>query len=137
MRNIVEKFTKKSINAHASIRSTYVDCFFHNENKFEAHQVLTCIDKGLTISSDKRRILTKEHYLKDPIKMISLFKDIPEAIENTIIIAKRCSFFLKEINHMKKKVMLKDSLLSWYFQKVNKNWNKQLRDINVNYHFYL
>ena len=30
--------------------------------------------------------------------MISLFKDIPEAIENTIIIAKRCSFFLKEIN---------------------------------------
>ena len=28
--------------------------------------------------------------------MISLFKDIPEAIENTIIIAKRCSFFLKQ-----------------------------------------
>ena len=74
------------------------DCFFQNENKFEAHQVLTCIDKGLTISSDKRRILTKEHYLKDPKKMISLFKDIPEAIENTITIAKRCSFFLKTIN---------------------------------------
>ncbi len=74
------------------------DCFFQNEGKFEAHQVLTCIDKGLTISSDNRRRLTKEHYLKDPKKMISLFKDIPEAIENTIIIAKRCSFFLKEIN---------------------------------------
>ena len=76
------------------------DCFFQNENKFEAHQVLTCIDKGLTISSDKRRILTKEHYLKEPNKMISLFKDIPEAIENTLIIAKRCSFFLKSINPM-------------------------------------
>ena len=76
------------------------DCFFQNENKFEAHQVLTCIDKGLTISSDKRRILTKEHYLKEPNKMISLFKDIPEAIENTIVIAKRCSFFLKSINPM-------------------------------------
>ena len=76
------------------------DCFFQNENKFEAHQVLTCIDKGLTISSDKRRILTKEHYLKEPDKMISLFKDIPEAIENTKIIAKRCSFFLKSINPM-------------------------------------
>jgi len=74
------------------------DCFFQNEDKFEAHQVLTCIDKGLTISSENRRMLTKEHYLKDPQKMISLFKDIPEAIENTIIIAKRCSFFLKEIN---------------------------------------
>ena len=74
------------------------DCFFQNEDKFEAHQVLTCIDKGLTISSDNRRMLTKEHYLKDPKTMISLFKDIPEAIENTIIIAKRCSFFLEEIN---------------------------------------
>ena len=74
------------------------DCFFQNEDKFKAHQVLTCIDKGLTISSNDRRMLTKEHYLKDPKTMISLFKDIPEAIENTIIIAKRCSFFLKEIN---------------------------------------
>ena len=74
------------------------DCFFQNENKFESHQVLTCIDKGLTISSDKRRILTKEHYLKDPEKMISLFKDIPEAIENTVLIAKRCSFYLKSRN---------------------------------------
>ena len=74
------------------------DCFFQNENKFESHQVLTCIDKGLTISSDKRRILTKEHYLKNPKKMISLFRDIPEAIENTVLIAKRCSFYLKTRN---------------------------------------
>ena len=71
------------------------DCYFENENKFDAHQVLTCIDKGQTISSDDRRILTKEHYLKDPKKMISLFKDIPEAIKNTTIIAQRCSFFVK------------------------------------------
>ncbi len=71
------------------------DCFFENEHKFNAHQVLTCIDKGQTISSDNTRILTKEHYLKDPKKMISLFKDIPEAIKNTVIIAKRCSFFVK------------------------------------------
>ena len=71
------------------------DCFFENENKFHAHQVLNCIDKGQTISSEERRILTKEHYLKDSKKMISLFKDLPEAIENTVIIAKRCSFFVK------------------------------------------
>ena len=71
------------------------DCFFENENKFNAHQVLTRIDKGLTISSNSRRLLTKEHYLKDTNKMISLFQDIPEAIENTVNIAKRCSFFAK------------------------------------------
>ena len=50
------------------------DCFFQNQNKFESHQVLTCIDKGHTISSDNRRILTKEHYLKHPEKMITLFQ---------------------------------------------------------------
>ena len=71
------------------------DCFFESENKFHAHQVLNCIDKGQTISSEERRILTKEHYLKDSKKMISLFNDIPEAIENTVVIAKRCSFFVK------------------------------------------
>ena len=71
------------------------DCFFESESKFNAHQVLTCIDKGLTISSKNRRLLTKEHYLKDSKKMVSLFEDIPDAIENTVIIAKRCSFFVK------------------------------------------
>ncbi len=71
------------------------DCFFESESKFDAHQVLLCIEKGQTISSNSKRLLTKEHYIKDTSKMISLFKDIPEAIENTIVIAKRCSFFLK------------------------------------------
>ena len=71
------------------------DCFFENEEKFNAHQVLTCIDKGLTISSDNRRLITKEHYLKDTETMINLFRDIPEAIENTMVIAKRCSFFVE------------------------------------------
>jgi len=71
------------------------DCFFENEEKFNAHQVLTCIDKGLTISSNNSRLITKEHYLKDTETMINLFRDIPEAIENTVVIAKRCSFFVE------------------------------------------
>ena len=71
------------------------DCYFENETKFNAHQVLVCIDKGLTISSQNKRLLTKEHYLKDANSMISLFKDIPEAVENTRVIAKRCSFIAK------------------------------------------
>ena len=71
------------------------DCYFRSPDKFEAHQILTCIDKGHTISSPNRRILTKEHFLKDSQMMTSLFIDIPEAIENTVIIAKRCSFSVK------------------------------------------
>ena len=74
------------------------DCYFETSDKFNAHQVLTCIDKGLTISSSNRRFFTEEHYIKDSQSMTSLFKDIPEAIENTILIAKRCSFFVKPHN---------------------------------------
>ncbi len=71
------------------------DSFFENSKKFNSHQILTCIDKGLTISSSNRRLLTPEHYLKDSASMISLFKDIPEAIANTSVIAQRCSFYAK------------------------------------------
>ena len=71
------------------------DCYFSSPKKYNSHQVLTCIDKGLTISSPERRLLTKEHYLKDSLTMLSLFSDIPEAIENTLIIAQRCSISVK------------------------------------------
>ena len=71
------------------------DCYFSSPEKYNSHQVLTCIDKGLTISSPERRLLTKEHYLKKSSAMLSLFSDIPEAIENTLIIAQRCSISVK------------------------------------------
>jgi len=71
------------------------DCYFSSPEKYNSHQVLTCIDKGLTISSPERRLLTKEHYLKNSSAMLSLFSDIPEAIENTLIIAQRCSISVK------------------------------------------
>ena len=71
------------------------DCYFSSPEKYNSHQVLTCIDKGLTISSPERRLLTKEHYLKKSSAMLSLFNDIPEAIENTLIIAQRCSISVK------------------------------------------
>ena len=71
------------------------DCYFSSPKKYNSHQILTCIDKGLTISSPDRRLLTKEHYLKDSNAMLLLFKDIPEAIENTLIIAQRCSISVK------------------------------------------
>ena len=71
------------------------DCYFQSPDKYYSHQILTCIDKGLTISSQNRRVLTREHYLKNTNQMTQLFKDLPEAIENTIIIAKRSSFLVK------------------------------------------
>ena len=48
------------------------------------------------MSDDNRRMETQDHYFKSPDAMCELFADIPEAIENTVVIAKRCLFHLKK-----------------------------------------
>jgi DNA polymerase III subunit alpha len=67
------------------------DCYFLNKNMFKAQDVLSCIATGRYITENDRKRQTEEHYFKSPEEMIELFADIPEAIENTIVIAKRIS----------------------------------------------
>jgi DNA polymerase-3 subunit alpha len=50
---------------------------------------------GALVSDDNRFRLTPDHYFKSRAEMAALFADIPEAIENTVEIARRCSFILK------------------------------------------
>jgi DNA polymerase-3 subunit alpha len=55
-----------------------------------AHDALLCIQTGKNLSDERRmRLETDEFYLKSPEEMGELFKDIPEAIENTLAIAER------------------------------------------------
>ncbi len=72
------------------------DCFFPNKEMFEAHDVLLCIAAGAYVSQTDRRQLTAEHYFKSPEEMYELFADLPEAIENTINIAKRCHYMVDQ-----------------------------------------
>ena len=74
------------------------DCYFANKEIFEAHDVLMCLAQKVTISTNNRYRLTDQHFFKSTSEMLELFKDLPEAIENTINIAKRCSFILQEVN---------------------------------------
>lgn len=66
------------------------DVYFATPDMYEAQDVLMCIKASRYISETNRRKLTPEHYFKSQEEMIELFKDIPEAIENTVKIAKRC-----------------------------------------------
>jgi len=66
--------------------------FFAKREDFEAHDALVCIEESTVIAVEDRKRLTEEHYFKSQSDMIQLFKDTPEAIENTIEIAKRCSY---------------------------------------------
>ena len=67
------------------------DVFFTEESMFEAHEVLLCIADGMTVNNDDRRQLSAEHYFKSPADMRALFADLPEAVDNTLVIARRCA----------------------------------------------
>ncbi|MGB0960299.1 MAG: DNA polymerase III subunit alpha [Halocynthiibacter sp.] len=69
------------------------DVFFPKTDMYEAHDALICIKEGAYVDQqDDRRRLTAQHYFKSQEEMIALFADLPEAIENTVEIAKRCAF---------------------------------------------
>ncbi|MDA5093439.1 DNA polymerase III subunit alpha [Aliiroseovarius sp. KMU-50] len=69
------------------------DAYFPKTELYEAHDALICIKEGAYVDqADGRRRLTPQHYFKSPQEMITLFADLPEAIENTVEIAKRCAF---------------------------------------------
>ncbi|MCF7982551.1 MAG: DNA polymerase III subunit alpha, partial [Pseudomonadales bacterium] len=68
------------------------DTRFLYPEDFEAHEARVCIHDGRTLDDPRRARLYSEHqYFKSSEEMSELFKDIPEAIENTLEIAKRCS----------------------------------------------
>ncbi len=68
------------------------DVFFSTPEMYEAHDALQCIAAGLPLSDTNRKRLTPDHCFKSAEEMVALFVDLPEAIENTVQIAKRCHF---------------------------------------------
>jgi len=66
------------------------DIHFSTPDMYEAHDALMCIAEGRYVSEAERKRLTPEHRFKSQDEMCELFADIPEAIENTVNIAKRC-----------------------------------------------
>jgi DNA polymerase III subunit alpha len=69
------------------------DVYFPKTEMYEAHDALICISEGAYVDqSEPRRRLTAQHYFKSQQEMVTLFADLPEAIENTVEIARRCGF---------------------------------------------
>ncbi|MDM8557698.1 DNA polymerase III subunit alpha [Candidatus Parabeggiatoa sp. HSG14] len=71
------------------------DVCFLSSHDFEAHEVRVCIHDGKTLADSNRpHHYSPQQYLRTPSEMAELFADIPEAIENTWLIAKRCNLEL-------------------------------------------
>jgi len=68
------------------------DVRFIDSQQFEAHEAKVCINEGRLLDDPRRhRNYSDQQYLRTPVEMAELFSDIPEAIENTVEIAKRCN----------------------------------------------
>ena len=65
---------------------------FLKREDFQAHEARVCIAQGYVLADKRRpRDFTEEQYLKSQVEMCALFADIPEALENAVEIARRCS----------------------------------------------
>ena len=71
------------------------DTRFITKDDFEAHEARVCINSGYTLDDNTRpKVYSEQQYLRTADEMVALFEDIPEAIQNTIEIAKRCNVTL-------------------------------------------
>ncbi len=74
------------------------DAFFATEDMYEAHDALLCIAGGTYVAEANRRRITPEHRFKTAAEMRTLFADLPEAVDNTLVVARRCAFWPEPIS---------------------------------------
>ncbi len=69
------------------------EAFFADAAMHQAGNALICIADRRFLAEDDRRHLTPEHRFKSAKEMRALFADLPEAVDNTLVIARRCAWF--------------------------------------------
>jgi len=68
------------------------DVHYVNQSDAEAHDILLCIQTGARVSDENRmRYANDQFYFKSEEEMRRIFADIPEAVDNTALIAERCN----------------------------------------------
>ena len=70
--------------------------YFADADMYDAHDALLCVSEGDHVSRDNRRRLTPDHHLKSAAEMRALFADLPEAVDNTLVVARRSAFMVKK-----------------------------------------
>ena len=73
------------------------EAFFLDADMYEAHDALVCIATGEYVANENRKRFSPNNRLRSPEEMIELFKDLPEAVNNTVVIAERCSFLSEKV----------------------------------------
>lgn len=70
-------------------------CFLQADD-FEAHEIRVAIHDSFTLDDPKRpQLYSAQQYFRSEQEMCELFSDIPQAIENTLLIAQRCNVTIR------------------------------------------
>ena len=73
---------------------------FLSPDDFQIHEIRVCVHDGRILNDQRRpKLFTTQQYLRSGDEMVELFRDIPEAIDNTLEIAKRCNLFMEMGNY--------------------------------------
>lgn len=93
--NYIRKAVKLSREQSLPVVATN-DVMFMNREDFEIHEIRVAVQQKSTMADPGRpRLYSAEQYLKSSEEMCELFSDIPEALENTVEIAKRCNVYIR------------------------------------------
>ncbi len=85
------KLVELARELHVGVVATN-DCHYLKREDAKAHEVLLCIQTGRTMKDATRmKFATDEFYFKSPQEMKEAFREVPEAIANTVSIAERCN----------------------------------------------
>jgi DNA polymerase-3 subunit alpha len=68
------------------------DARFEKPEQHPVHDVLMCIANSAYVSQEDRPRASPQQYMKSPAEMLAAFSDLPEALDSTVEIAKRCAF---------------------------------------------
>ncbi len=97
------------------------DLHYTHAEDSKAHAALLCVQSGSTLADPKRfKFDTNEFYLKSPAEMRAIFRDYPEACDNTLLIAERCDVeFNTKANYMPRfPVPEGENEQSWFVKEV-------------------
>lgn len=72
------------------------DVYYLDKDMHEAQDILSCIKDGRLLVEENREKFSKHQYFKNIEEIKELFYDLPEAIENTVLIAKKCCVMANE-----------------------------------------
>ena len=67
------------------------DAYFLREETYAAHDALLCIAQNSHVDDENRHRLTPQHRFRPADEMRTLFADVPEAVDNTLVVARRCA----------------------------------------------